>query len=151
MTGIDLFTVLRPATEVSGDFYDFILTNPESVYFSVGDVSSKGISAALLMPVICKVMRMAIRHLDAPTPQSLLAYIHDDMYHQLSNATMFATMFIGHYQPKHRLLTYANAGHSPVIYKPYHEHARLLQADGTPGWPVGSEHVAQSTASLKSR
>ena len=132
VAGIDLFTVLRPATEVSGDFYDFILPTKEDVYFSMGDVSSKGMSAALLMPVICKVLRMAVKHLDKPDPQALLTYIHDDMYSQLSNATMFATMFIGHYQPQRRLLTYANAGHSPVIYKPHHKRARLLQADGTP-------------------
>lgn len=132
MAGIELYTVLRPATEVSGDFYDFVQSSRQDLIFSVGDVSSKGISAALLMPVICKLLRLAVRHMGDPTPQSLLSYIHEDMYSQLSNATMFATMFIGHYQMATRCLTYANAGHSPVIYRPHGGAARLIQADGTP-------------------
>ncbi len=132
IAGIELYTVLRPATEVSGDFYDFIHNDHQDMIFSVGDVSSKGISAALLMPVICKLLRLAVRHMGDPTPQSLLSYIHDDMYSQLSNAAMFTTMFIGQYQAATRRLTYANAGHSPVIYRPQGGHARLLQADGTP-------------------
>ncbi len=132
MMGIEFHTVLRPATEVSGDFYDFIQNSHQDVIFSVGDVSSKGISAALLMPVICKLLRLAVRHMGEVTPQSLLSYIHEDMYSQLSNATMFTTMFIGQYHVPTRRLTYANAGHSPVIYRPQGGSARLLQADGTP-------------------
>jgi len=132
IAGIELYTVSRPATEVTGDFYDFIPSGQDEMIFSVGDVSSKGVSAALLMPVICKLLRLAVRHTTEPTPQSLLTYIHEDMYSQLSNATMFATMFVGHYHTPTRRLTYANAGHSPVIYRPHGGRARLLQADGTP-------------------
>ncbi len=132
VAGIDIVTDLRPASEVGGDFYDFMLNSRGELVFSVGDVSSKGVSAALLTPVICKLMRAGLRFLDNVTPQALLAYIHDDLYHELSNAVMFTTMFIGHYHPATRSLVYANAGHAPVIYRPVHEQARLIHADGAP-------------------
>src|SRR5262245_41576493 len=45
---------------------------------------------------------------------------------------MFATAFIGQYQPNSQKLLYANAGHSPVIYRPAGGMARLLEADSTP-------------------
>lgn len=151
---IDLFALLRPATELSGDFYDFIEQptglgmerttemetrpaecadhRPGTFFFTVGDVSSKGMSAALLMPVICKVLRTAIKYLAQPTPQSLLTFVHEDLYAQLNSAAMFASMFVGRYEPATRRILYANAGHSPVIYKPHGGPARLLRADGTP-------------------
>ncbi|MCB0062315.1 MAG: PP2C family protein-serine/threonine phosphatase [Caldilineaceae bacterium] len=134
VNGVDLFAVLRPATELSGDFYDFIEADgrQDAFFFTVGDVSSKGMSAALLMPVLCKVLRTAIRFLSQPTPQALLTFVHEDMYAQLNSAAMFASMFVGRYESATRQIVYANAGHSPVIYKPHGGPAQLLRADGTP-------------------
>ena len=132
IAGLDLVSDLRPAAEVGGDFYDFIVNSRGELFFSVGDVSSKGVSAALLTPVIAKLMRTGIRFLENVTPQSLLAYIHDDLYHELTNIVMFTTMFIGHYHPATRTVLYSNAGHAPVIYRPAHESARLIHADGPP-------------------
>lgn len=132
VSGLEVLTELRPASEVGGDFYDFIVNSRGELVFSVGDVSSKGVSAALLTPVICKLMRVGLRFLENVTPQSLLAYIHDDLYAELSNAVMFTTMFIGHYYPATRTVVYANAGHAPVIYRPANGRAELLLADGAP-------------------
>lgn len=132
VAGLEMLTDLRPASEVSGDFYDFVVNARGELIFSVGDVSSKGVSAALLTPVICKLMRVGLRFLENVTPQTLLTYIHDDLYAELSNAVMFTTMFIGHYYPATRTVVYANAGHAPVIYRPANGRAALLQADGPP-------------------
>lgn len=132
VAGLDLFALLRPATELSGDFYDFLDITDDSFFFSVGDVSSKGMSAALLMPVLCKVLHTAVKFMPTPTPQALLRFVHDDLYAQLNGSAMFASMFVGHYHAPTRRLTYANAGHSPVIYKRNGAAAQLLKADGAP-------------------
>jgi len=132
VAGLEITAELRPAGEVGGDFYDFIINRRDELIFSVGDVSSKGVSAALLTPVICKLLRVGLRFLENVTPQALLTYIHDDLYAELSNIVMFTTMFVGHYSPPTRTIVYANAGHAPVIYRPVNGRAVLLQADGPP-------------------
>ncbi len=145
---VELFATLRPATELSGDFYDFIATDSDDFFFSIGDISSKGMSAALLMPVICKVLRTAINYVAEPTPKALLAFVHDDMYAQFNGASMFASIFAGHYSPATRQLTYANAGHSPVIYKPVAGASRYLKADGTPVGLLQKGHWQNHTLTL---
>lgn len=130
--GIDIFADTRSAQWVGGDFYDLIDLSTEHLVFIVGDVSKKGISAALFMAVICKVFRTSLKVLYKPTPNSILEYANTDMYLEFARTGMFATTFIGHYDATCRKLSYANAGHSPVIYRPASGHATLLQADGAP-------------------
>lgn len=130
--GLEIFADMHPATEVCGDFYDFIIGPQGQLIFVVGDISSKGISAALFMPAICKIIRTAIRVLDEPSPQAILDYVHNDLYTELNAISMFVTMFVGCYYPQCGSLFYANAGHSPVIYRPWQGRAHLLRADNPP-------------------
>ncbi len=55
-----------------------------------------------------------------------------ELYDDFSEVSMFATVFVGQYQPATRSLSYSNAGHSPVIYVPSGGEAQLLPADSTP-------------------
>lgn len=118
--GITLFAEFRPALQVSGDYYDFVRLSAHELLFTVGDISSKGLTAALFTPLIRKVVRTALKLEPKPTPQHVLAYVNADLHDEFSQATMFATAFIGLYDASRRQLRYVNAGQSPVIYRPEH-------------------------------
>jgi len=137
----------RPARTVSGDYYDFLALNSDKLILAVGDISGKGISAALLMATIHSAVRaysmegvpllrepMAVgvaggadlmlasefKGVEA-SPGSLLGLLN----HQLYSSTpqeKYATLFLGIYDGNTRRLTYTNGGHLPPI---------LLSEDGT--------------------
>ena len=130
--GIALFAEFTPAMQVSGDYYDFVPLSSDQLLFTVGDISSKGLSAAFFTPLMRKVVRTAVKLGTSPTPKDILAYVNSDLYDEFSKATMFATAFIGLYDATKRRLRYINAGQAPVIYRPAQGSARLLQADGPP-------------------
>ncbi|MEI2611538.1 MAG: GAF domain-containing SpoIIE family protein phosphatase [Candidatus Promineifilaceae bacterium] len=131
VAGLTLYARSLPAMQVGGDFYDFIQEPGRPLIFTVGDVSGKGVSSALVMTMIRTVIRSAGRFDPQATPQSLLDRANRDLYDDFTDLAMFATVFVGQYDAKNRCLTYANAGHSPVIYCPAGGAARLLEADGT--------------------
>ncbi|GAB4443502.1 MAG: PP2C family protein-serine/threonine phosphatase [Anaerolineae bacterium] len=128
--GLDLAAASRPAREVGGDFYDFIVQPGWPFIFTVGDVSGKGMSAAMLMAMTRSVLRSKAGSLPTPHPEFVLTYSNEVMYDDFTEVGMFATVFVGRYDPKRYELSYANAGHSPVIYRPSGGPAELLEADG---------------------
>lgn len=128
--GLELAAQSRPALEVGGDFYDFIARPGRPFIFTIGDVSGKGLSAALLMTMTRTVARSKATILPTPTPEFVLARSNEDMYDDFTEVAMFATVFAGWYDSSTRRLIYANAGHSPVIYRPKNGPAQLLEADG---------------------
>jgi sigma-B regulation protein RsbU (phosphoserine phosphatase) len=128
--GLELAGGSLPALQVGGDFYDFINKTGSPLFFTVGDVSGKGLSSALLMAMLRTVIRNAVRHGNA-LPQDVLDQANEDLYADLTEVSMFATVFVGRYEPGKPEMIYANAGHSPVIHCPAGEPARLLKADGT--------------------
>ena len=132
LPGIDLFAESRPAREVGGDFYDFIVQPDRPVIAILGDVSGKGISAALIMGMIHAVMNSAARFIPRPNPAGVLARANEDLYEDFTSLDTFATAFVATYQPHERVLHYANAGHAPVIYRRQGQPARMLEADGVP-------------------
>jgi len=140
VAGLDLYAASRPALQVGGDFYDFYVTRPNNggtqhparcAVFAVGDVTGKGISAALLMAMTRTALRVVASGLAAePTPADILKRANADLYDDFTEVDMMASIFVGQYDAGSQLLTYANDGHSPVILCPRGEHARLLMADG---------------------
>jgi sigma-B regulation protein RsbU (phosphoserine phosphatase) len=132
--GLDLYAESRPALQVGGDFYDFYTCHGargQRVGFAVGDVSGKGISAALLMAMSRTALRVVTSSLaSARTPAEILSRTNADLYDDFSEVGMMASVFIGQYDAGRGQLTYANAGHSPVIFCPAGGPARLLEADG---------------------
>jgi phosphoserine phosphatase RsbU/P len=129
--GLELWASSRPASQVGGDFYDFIAKPGVPFTFTVGDVSGKGMPAALLMAMTRTVTRNKTNSNPAPTPQMVIGHANEDMYDDFTDVSMFATMFVGQYNPGNKQLLYANAGHAPVIYCPAGGKAHLLEADGT--------------------
>ncbi len=136
VAGLDLYAASRPALQVGGDFYDFYIPRPraggaQGAVFAVGDVTGKGISAALLMAMTRTALRVGVNGPAAEhTPADILRHANADLYDDFTEVDMMASIFVGQYDTERRLLTYANDGHSPVILCPRGEHARLLVADG---------------------
>ncbi len=98
----ELSAKLIPMKEVGGDLYDFYQQG-DTLYFIIGDVSGKGIPAAMMMAATVNLFRMAARHFNTP------ADIMSEINHVLSERNpimMFVTAFVGKIDMRHGLLTY---------------------------------------------
>lgn len=129
--GLDIYAFSRPAFQVGGDFYDFIAAVDRPLIFAIGDVIGKGLSAALLMTMTRTAIHSKAYFMPSPTPEAIMRQSHEDLYHDFTQVGVFATVFIGQYEPVEQRLIHANAGHSPVIYRPRDGTAVLLKADST--------------------
>jgi phosphoserine phosphatase RsbU/P len=129
--GIDVWAASSPASQVGGDFYDFLVRPGQSFTFMVGDISGKGLSAALLMGMIRTMLRTQVSTLSHPTPEAVISLSNTNLYSDFTELSRFVTVFMGQYEVQSRQLIYANAGHSPVIYYPRGGRAGMLKADGT--------------------
>ena len=115
--GIDFAGYSRTAQEVGGDYYDFIDLDNGKLGIAIGDVSGKGISAALLMASI----RAALHGLTFSGTLSLARLIEglNRIIYDSSTSNRFVTFFFGEYDPSSRTLDYVNAGHNaPVLLRP---------------------------------
>lgn len=126
---IDLYATMRPARAVGGDFYDYIETD-EAFHFTVGDVSGKGMAAAMLMSMTRTLWHNLAKLRHQEKPHVLIHTLNDLVYDDFTDTRMLATLFSGKYHD--HTLTYANAGHSPIIYKSWDGSAEMLMADGAP-------------------
>lgn len=113
--GIDVFGASEPATEVGGDCYDFILTKDRRLALSIGDVSGKGMAAALLMANLQASLRMLA--VDNITPGTAVRRLNESICHNTAPG-MFVTFFLGVWNPDENSLRYVNAGHDyPIVMR----------------------------------
>jgi sigma-B regulation protein RsbU (phosphoserine phosphatase) len=159
LRGLEVHGVCRPARTVSGDYYDFIPLSEDRLVLAVGDISGKGISAALLMATVHAFVRayslepertLAAVAAGAGVPQSMVltanggngnshaelspALLMATLNYQLYRSTpaaKYATMFLGCYHSGSRLLTYCNAGHLPPLLLGVDGQVRRLETSGT--------------------
>lgn len=115
---LELAASIEPAREVGGDLYDFFQIDSGRFCFLLGDVSDKGVPAALFMAVT-KTLLGAVARQGLP-PGAILARVNDDLA-QGNESCMFVTLFLGLLDPRTGELEYACAGHDPPF---------LLRADG---------------------
>jgi sigma-B regulation protein RsbU (phosphoserine phosphatase) len=147
--GIDMFASSRPAYQVGGDFYDFIVDKDRPFVFSVGDVTGKGLSAALLMTMTRSAIHSKAQFMPYPTPEAVMRQSNEDLYNDFTRIGVFATAFVGQYEPGSQQLTYANAGHSPVIYRPRDGKPILLRADSTAIGILAVSHCRNQVLALR--
>lgn len=107
---ISIFAMLLPAHEVGGDFYDFLFIDESRLCFCIGDVSGKGVPAALLMAVTKTLIKS--RAVDDFSTASIITHVNDELF-TTNEECMFATIFAGILNVKTGELTYTNAGHNP--------------------------------------
>jgi phosphoserine phosphatase RsbU/P len=145
----------RPARTVSGDYYDFLTLNSHKLTLAVGDISGKGISAALLMATIHSAVRAytlettpvvsapiavgasagsalmvapGVQGLDV-SPSGLLSLLNHQLY-ESTPSEKYATLFLGVYDGNTRTISYSNGGHLPPIIIGHDGSIRRLEAGG---------------------
>lgn len=107
---IDLYAKLIPAREVGGDFYDFFEVDSGHLGFVMGDVSGKGVPAALMMAVTKTLLKS--RSGNDKSTASILTHVNNEIAKE-NDAYMFITVFMAILDTHTGELTYSNAGHNP--------------------------------------
>jgi phosphoserine phosphatase RsbU/P len=156
LESLEVHGFCRPARTVSGDYYDFVAASSHKLILAVGDISGKGISAALLMATIHSAVRAysmeSMPQLREPvavgavagsgrmmaawpegaevSPGALLALLNHQLY-ESTPPEKYATLFLGTYDGRMRRLTYSNGGHLPPILVGEDGSIRRLEAGGT--------------------
>ncbi|MGA7216919.1 MAG: SpoIIE family protein phosphatase [Candidatus Sulfotelmatobacter sp.] len=161
LESLEVHGFCRPARTVSGDYYDFLCAGSHKLILAVGDISGKGISAALLMATIHSAVRAysveslpQMRETNLPEPVAVGAVAGAGrmmaawpegievspgallglLNHQLYESTppeKYATLFLGIYDGRSHRLTYSNGGHLPPILIGKDGAVRRLEAGGT--------------------
>jgi sigma-B regulation protein RsbU (phosphoserine phosphatase) len=108
---------MQPAREVGGDLYDFFHTEDGLLCFFVGDVSGKGMPAALFMArtkSLIRIITELLRGADGgpPNPAEIIGRVNRELC-QNNDTLMFVTLFFGMLEPRTGELGYCNAGHNP--------------------------------------
>jgi sigma-B regulation protein RsbU (phosphoserine phosphatase) len=156
LASLEVHGFCRPARTVSGDYYDFLCLDSERLLLAVGDISGKGISAALLMATIHSAVRAysmeGVPLLREPaavgvagrsdlmlasgfkgveaSPGGLLALLNHQLY-ESTPSEKYATLFLGMYNGEEHTLTYSNGGHLPPIIMSEDGSVRRLETGGT--------------------
>ena len=105
-----LHATLKPAREVGGDFYDFFFVAEDKLCLVVGDVSGKGVPAALFMAVTKTMIESQAA--DDPSPASIVTRVNDALSAD-NPASMFVTLFLAIVDTRSGEFRYTNAGHNP--------------------------------------
>jgi phosphoserine phosphatase RsbU/P len=111
--GLQIAGVSQPAQEVGGDYYDFLDSDSTRRLVIVGDVSGKGISAALYMSKMQGILR-SLYDFDL-TPQELFVRLNEVLGRDMDKA-FFVTALAAEIQPEHQRLLVARAGHLPLFH-----------------------------------
>lgn len=109
-TEFSIFASMVPAREVGGDFYDFFMIDNDRLGFVIGDVSGKGIPAAIFMAVSRTLIRAT--GLKGIPPDECMNYVNRMLCNE-SVSCMFVTVFYGILNCRTGEVEYVNAGHNP--------------------------------------
>ena len=115
---IDLYAVMKPAKEVGGDLYDFFMQG-DRLYFCVGDVSGKGVSASMTMAVVVNLFRTVAK--EGCPPEVIANRLNDTLSADNENS-LFVTLFIGVIDLKMGRLDFCNCGHNPPMLGQHRTH-----------------------------
>jgi phosphoserine phosphatase RsbU/P len=156
LESLEVHGFCRPARTVSGDYYDFLTASSHKLILAVGDISGKGISAALLMATIHSAVRaysveslpqmresMVVGAVAGSgrvmaswpegieiSPGALLGLLNHQLY-ESTPPEKYATLFLAIYDGRSHRLTYSNGGHLPPILVGHDGSIRKLDAGGT--------------------
>jgi len=156
LESLEVHGFCRPARTVSGDYYDFLTASSHKLILAVGDISGKGISAALMMATIHSAVRAysveSLPQMREPvavgavagagrimaawpegieiSPGALLGLLNHQLY-ESTPPEKYATLFLGIYDGRSHQLTYSNGGHLPPILIGKDGAVRRLETGGT--------------------
>jgi len=130
LEGFELGYLYRAAKEVGGDYFDFISVDDRTVGVVVADVSGKGVPGSLVMTMIRTALRMEARgnRSASDVMSKMNSFVTEDM-----KKGMFVTMFYVVLDSVNRVVTYASAGHNPMIlYRGGQDATYFLKPKGIP-------------------
>ncbi|MEG4352311.1 SpoIIE family protein phosphatase [Microcoleus sp. LAD1_D5] len=118
-----------PAREVGGDFFEVYVHSQGDIWIAVGDVSGKGVPAALFMASAISVMRRELSQEVSPEPDQVMQNMNSTMSDDLIGNNHFITMVVARYTPSTGHLAFANAGHIyPIVWS--HSEVKAQAASG---------------------
>lgn len=147
--GLEYAAKMLPAMYVGGDFYDWILLNDGRIAFAIGDVSGKGIPAALTMARLMGCLRGITTALS--NPSEILAALNKSLFDSGGGGT-FTTLALAVFDPIHRTLDLSIAGHlPPIVFTQSKRQGQIISGDfGLPlgilketEWTRGMIHLSQ--------
>jgi sigma-B regulation protein RsbU (phosphoserine phosphatase) len=140
-----LLGVNRPAREISGDWFDFFDLPDGRIAFALGDVSGKGLNAALLMVRAASLIRWSGK--DQLEPSIWLERCNDELAETVEGG-MFVCAMVGYYDPAARAITFSNAGSPPALLHRVDGSYEELLADGPPLAVLGGVSYPQRRLEL---
>jgi phosphoserine phosphatase RsbU/P len=148
LPGFQLAATCSPARDVGGDFYDAIATADSAVVILLGDVSGKGIPAALLMGMVRTLLRSEVLR-----DQSLVdavRHCNHVLYEDFTNTNMFATLTVGILDPASRTLRHVNCGHcESLLWRSSTQTIERLSGDGLPLGILYDFELSEQTVRLE--
>lgn len=128
---IDLYAIYKPARVVSGDLFDYFFIDEENLMFTIGDVSGKGIPAAIFMSVAQTIIR---NNASLEEAKNIVNKANVELCTS-NQHQFFVTLFLGVINVKKGELNYCNAAHNfPYILKPS---GKIVELNSTHGLPLG--------------
>ncbi len=110
--GYDIYGVSIPAQEVGGDYFDYVTKDGDRWHFIVGDVSGKGVPAALIMSIVRSLIHTCVEM--APSPRDMLVKVNRNLSPDLETE-MFVTVADVCVDPSTHLAKIVRAGHEPIL------------------------------------
>ncbi len=107
---VELAAMMQPAKQAGGDLYDYFPLDETRLLFAVGDVSGKGMPAAIFMSVAVVLLRSAAK--DLHDPATIIARVNDELAERNESCT-FVTLFVGILDTRTGEVVHANGGHNP--------------------------------------
>jgi sigma-B regulation protein RsbU (phosphoserine phosphatase) len=147
VAGLECEGFCRPAQSIGGDYYDLLPLRDGGFAVTLGDVSGKGIPAAVMMASIQTLLRSLLQR-ESGKLDTMMSDLNETLY-MTSTAERYSTLFCGVISPDRRWLTYVNAGQvQPLLLHSDGELERLTES----GMPVGlmpSASYEQYTVALR--
>jgi len=143
---IDLYAIYKPARIVSGDLFDFFFLDDDNLFFSIGDVSGKGISAAFYMSVAQTLIKSNSK---LQSPGKIIAGTNNELF-TANQHQFFLTLFVGVFNLKTGVLKYCNAAHTAtLILNPKGEINELNSSHGMPLGLYPNREYEESVMSIE--
>lgn len=131
--GVQIGAVYFPAGEVGGDFYDVLKLGDRQFMAILGDVSNKGIPAALVMSACSGIIKSTLEHRPGISVSELAGVVNSLMARKIiKDREMFVTLFFSHFDLDKMEVTFCNAGHIPGLFNREGETNIIELAEGGP-------------------
>jgi len=125
---VDIYALLHPAKEVGGDLYNYVMIDENRLFFVIGDVSGKGVPAALFMAMTSTLFKA--NALSATSTGELMARVNAELSRD-NAADLFVTALAGIIDLRDGSVTYSDAGHeAPFLLRADGSVSRVAKAEG---------------------